>query len=84
MDEISLTKEEKNLLTYCLEKHNPELLSEINNLNLGHVNNQMVNKIRDTIGSELIAKGFNNKWEPNEYGLKLENLIDRLARLFWK
>jgi hypothetical protein len=33
-------------------------------------------------GLELAGKGFNPDWEPNEYGLKLEALIDKLADLY--
>ena len=80
----NLTEEEKRLLTHCLEKHNPELLTELNDLYAEKLDEDIVNEMRFTIGIELASKGFEKNNEPIEYGLKLEDLIDKLARLYWK
>jgi len=34
----------------------------------------------DVVGDELTAEGFGPDWEPNAYGLMLEDLIDLINR----
>jgi hypothetical protein len=46
------------------------------------LDHELGNELRDTVGDELIAKGFDENYDPNEYGLALEDLIDELGRLF--
>ena len=77
-----LTEEEKSLLILCLKSHAPELLQQINRLFLKQLDHETVNKMRNAVGGELADKGFEKNSEPNEYGLKLEDLIDRLANLY--
>jgi hypothetical protein len=33
-------------------------------------------QIANKLGDELCSKGFNDDYEPNEYGLKIEDMID--------
>ncbi len=40
-------------------------------------------RVRDAVGMELAATGFDAKDEPTARGLKLEGLIDYLNRLEW-
>jgi hypothetical protein len=78
----TLTFEEKTLLQHCLKEHAPELLDRVELLDSELIDIDTVNKMRNSIGDELAGKGFNKDWSPTEYGLKLEDLIDRLANLY--
>jgi hypothetical protein len=81
-----LQPQERELLLYCLNKHEPKLLSKIDSLFSGTAGAGTVNEMRDAIGLELMEGGFDSNnfdKEVNEYGVRLENLIDRLADLYW-
>jgi hypothetical protein len=39
------------------------------------------NALRDAVGKELARTGFGTDWEPNDRGLDLEGLIDKLGRV---
>jgi len=82
MAKNALTSEEIALLSHCLKTHAPELLEKIDELFSDNVNSDIVNAMRDTIGSGLADKVFNQYWSPTPYGLRLEDLIDRLADLY--
>lgn len=82
MKKRSLNSQEKALLLHCLKKHAPSLVSEFDLLDRGLVDAEKVNKMREAIGDELVAEGLNADDEPNEVGLKLEDLIGRLADLY--
>ena len=82
MKKRTLSDEEITLLTYCLRKHKPELIEKIEQLDSGLIDSETINKMREAVGDELAGHGFRPDWEPNEYGLKLEDLIDRLADLY--
>lgn len=69
-------------LKKCLQEHNPSLISIIEDSNKTEYTIEFYNQLRQIVGDELIAKGFNKDWEPNEYGLILEQLIDEIGRLF--
>ena len=80
----TLSIEEKNLLLHCLAEYKPELIEKAGLLESEFVDAETVKEMRDAVGTELQLKGFKINWQPNEYGLKLENLIDRLADLYLK
>ncbi len=82
MNNKTLSVEEKNLLLYCLAEYKPDLIEEMDLLDSGLIDAGTVKEMREAVGTELQLKGFKINWEPNEYGLKLENLIDRLADLY--
>jgi hypothetical protein len=80
----NMNNEEKLLLITCLAIHDPKLLDNINKLYSGLLDNERISWMREAVGAELQEKGFGLDWEPNEYGLKLENLIDKLGILLRK
>jgi|WetSurMetagenome_2_1015567.scaffolds.fasta_scaffold704044_1 hypothetical protein len=84
MEKQTLNKEEKQLLLLCLKNHNPLMIKYIDLLDEILLDNNLVNTIREIVGNELQEKGFSTDWEPNDYGLKLENLIDKLGNLYKK
>jgi len=78
---IKIPNDSIKLLENCLEAHAPELITLLNDTTINYTP-EIYNKFRSAIGDELALKGFNETWEPNEYGLKLEALIDEIGRLF--
>jgi hypothetical protein len=77
-----LTQAERQLLIYCLGHHKPELLSYVNKIET--LKPEIINEMREAVGSEIMVKGFREVDQQSyEYGKKLENLIDRLADLYW-
>jgi hypothetical protein len=77
----SLSDQEKNILLRCLQRNNPKLISKLDLLGSKSLDKDSINKMKDAVGSELQEKGFNSDWEPNEYGLQLEYLIDKLSSI---
>jgi hypothetical protein len=84
MKNETLSIEEKNLLLYCLTEYKPELIEKAGLLDSEFVDAGTIREMREAVSSELKLKGFKINWEPNEFGLKLLNLIDRLADLYLK
>jgi hypothetical protein len=83
MSKKSLRPEEKELLLKCIKAHRPTLIDAFERLDSGLVTKEEINEMRNyAVGSELADKGFKPDSEPNEYGLKLDDLIDRLADLY--
>jgi hypothetical protein len=78
----NLTEEEKSLLIICLKSHAPELLKQIDRLFLKQLDHKTVNEMRSAVGEEFSSKGYERNSGANEYGWKLENLIDKLADLY--
>jgi len=75
-----LTDKEISLLIRCLKKYEPDYISKIQLLD--HLSINEINKIRILITKEFSEKGLMENDEPNEYGMELEELIDKLARLY--
>ena len=42
-----------------------------------------INRMREAVGTELLNEGFEGNGNPNEYGLKLEEIIDNLSH-YWE
>jgi len=79
---IKLSKESLKLLRRCLKNHNPSLIPLIESRDHDNYTVGLYNELREIVGDELVAKGFQSNWEPTEYGMELENLIDEIGRLF--
>ena len=74
---------ERGLLFYCLAKHNPQILhNSYYQLDSGGVDAHTINEMRSIVGTELANNGTGPDSEPNEHGLQLKSLIDRLAELY--
>ena len=78
---IKLNEKSLKLLMECLKNHNPSLIPFIKSDSY-HYTADFYNELREIVGDELCEKGFQPNSEPNEYGLKLEGLIDEIGRLF--
>jgi hypothetical protein len=80
---IKLDKTSLDLLKKCISKHNPFLSSAIESNDYEYTE-EFYNQLRELVGDELIAAGFDKDYEPNDYGKKLEMLIDEIGRLFMR
>ncbi len=79
---IKLNKQSLELLKKCLQNHNSSLIPIIEDMNKDDYTESFYNELREIVGNELINNGLNENDEPNEYGYKLEKLIDEIGRLF--
>lgn len=79
---IMLSENSILVLKECLKKHKPSLLATIDDSSQCEYGIDFYNELRQILGDELISEGFNENYEPNEYGLTLESLIDEIGRLF--
>jgi hypothetical protein len=48
--------------------------------NFEEVNNEDIENIIDVISDELMQYGFEKDYEPNKYGLQLEDLLDKVNK----
>jgi hypothetical protein len=79
---IKIQPTELSLLRKCLFLHAPELLPLIDSEKELEIDSVVGNKMREAVGDELCRAGLRQDFEPNEYGMQLEVLIDAVGRLF--
>jgi len=79
---IKLSSRSLELLTKCLEKHAPKIIPTIKNPDYNDYTIDFYNQLRQIVGDEFINNGLKADYEPNEYGIALEELIDEIGRLF--
>lgn len=82
MNDKKLTFEEIDILTTSIKKHRPELISKISQLDSGTLDYNTISDMRNAVGYELASDGIDSDSQINDYGFKLENLIDRIADLY--
>lgn len=83
MSRRQLTPEERALLDEVLTSRDPALRSLAADMLGGRIlTTPEANELRDAIGDELVRTGVDaDKGEVNERGVRLDDLIDRIARL---
>ena len=79
---LNMNKKSRELLQLCIQRHNPTLLPMIKSKNDITYDANFYNKLREAVGDEFCDKGLLSNDEPNEYGLRLEELIDEIGRMF--
>jgi hypothetical protein len=79
---IKLSEKSLKMLKYCLLKYNDSLVPVIEDANVNTYTPEFYNQLRQIVCDELIAEGFDENYEPNDYGTSLERLIDEIGRLF--
>ena len=79
---IKLSEKSVEMLKYCLQKYDSSLIAVVEDANTSAYTPEFYNQLREIVGDELIAEGFNENDEPNDYGTSLERLIDEIGRLF--
>lgn len=76
-----LKSDEKDLLREVLWKHRPNLMILVDDLGNIPLFNAQREELREALADELVETGLDKNDEPNERGLLLEKLIDRLGHL---
>jgi len=79
---IKLSEDSLKILRECLRRQRAELLPLIEDSTISEFTPEFYNMIREIVGDEFIERGLNVDDEPNEYGVRLESLIDEIGRLF--
>ena len=78
-----ISKAELSILTECLKKHDSSLLDKVALVDSEVLEDSTINRMREAVGTELLNEGFESNGNPNEYGLKLEEIIDNLSH-YWE
>ena len=81
MNTKTLTAIEKNILKEVLSKRRPYTLPLLDSLGSASLTDEQREELRGAIAEELIEAGLGPGDEPNQDGLLLESLIDRLGHL---
>jgi hypothetical protein len=76
-----LKSEETDLLREILLRHRSPLSTMIDSIGIVPLTNEQREELRGVIADELVETGLGKDDEPNERGLLLERLIDRLGHL---
>jgi len=79
---IEISEKSLKMLKYCLQKYDSNLISVVEDVNIDVYTPEFYNQLRQIVGDELVAEGFDENYEPNDYGTSLERLIDEIGRLF--
>lgn len=80
---IKLNSEMFKLLRYCLIQENQmELLSIIESPELIDVDEKLGNELREIVLNVFLREGLEVDDEPNKFGFKLEDLIDKIGDMF--
>jgi hypothetical protein len=71
--------QEAELLRKIVENWRPDLIPL---LDRSTVTDDEREDLRGALAEELVIRGLSRPdWEPNEYGLRIENLIDKIGRI---
>jgi hypothetical protein len=82
MNQNPLTPEEKSILITSIKKHRPELILKVDQLDSGTLDYETIDDMSNALVIELASDGIDADSQINDYGFKLENLIDRIADLY--
>ena len=69
------------MLKAVVLKHRPDLLPIVDSLGNNPLSFNLREELREAIADEFCESGLNESDEPNEFGLRLEELIDLLGHL---
>lgn len=78
---MKLSDNDLSLLEECIRKNNSLHSSLIDSRYLYNLSREDYNVLREMVCDELITEGFEDG-EITQYGIKLENLIDTIGRIF--
>jgi hypothetical protein len=76
-----LKGEEVALLREAVERHAPELAPLLQSVEKRMLTEDERERLRAALSDELAASGLHENDEPNQRGLQIEDLIDRLGHL---
>jgi hypothetical protein len=78
---IPLKREEINLLKDIVSRNNPSLMWIVDSIGKSPLSVDQREELRGVIATDIIQTGLREDYEPDERGLLLENLIDRLGHV---
>lgn len=78
---INLNEKMLKLLSQSLNYNRPDLLWVVETEEMIDLDEELGNELRDAVNDEFVRIGLKPNDEPNDLGLKLEELIDQLGRL---
>lgn len=73
-----LKAEEFDLLSKVIWRRNPSLMSLVHSLGETPLTQEEREQLRDVLADELVEHGLQPDDEPNEWGVKVDDLIGRL------
>jgi len=76
------SESDRQLLKRVIEKRDPLLVGNVEALDARIVDDRVVEKVLDHLGSELATRGFDEHYEPTRYGRQLEDLINKFIRKY--
>jgi hypothetical protein len=76
-----LSKAQQDLLRDILQRHGSQLLILLDSPDAIKLTGNQRDELRQLITDELCATGLRDDYEPNQRGLLLEELIDRVGHL---
>ena len=76
---VKLNQKLKELLIEVVAKHRPEMQRLITSETF-EVSDSELDELFDIVGNEFMETGLEKNDEPNERGLRLEDLIGRLSK----
>ncbi|KNF08177.1 hypothetical protein CLPU_9c00730 [Gottschalkia purinilytica] len=79
---LKLNNEMLEILRECLRSNRPDLLWVLDDEKTIEVDEELGNDLRNVINDEFVKVGLNDNDEPNELGIKLEDLIDKIGRSY--
>jgi hypothetical protein len=82
MEKKTLIEEERLLLKHCLKEHAPDLLKKLDLLDSRTLDSTVINDLRSAVMDEFVERGLQPNDEPNAYGLRLEDLNEKIADLY--
>ncbi|MGM7636582.1 hypothetical protein [Bacillus sp. Hm123] len=79
---IRVNEELLPLLRQCLQSNRPDLLWILDTDDYIYIDQDLGNELREAILVEFIRIGLDSDDNPNEIGIKLEELIDEIGDMF--
>ncbi|GEM_PF-2466326 len=70
---------ELNILFQIVSKHQPKLLPLLDRLGVIPLKSEEREILRNILAMELSEQGLDENYEPNQWGLTVESLIDKLG-----
>lgn len=77
---LALTDRQKEILRNLRSKYAGKNASAFDNLEKGTVTFSEIDILCDLINAEFMMEGILPTYEPNEYGIELESLLDLINR----
>ncbi|AYR26761.1 hypothetical protein [Herbaspirillum rubrisubalbicans] len=77
---VNLTESQKNLLKYLQGKLNDDKTEAFRCALQGNVEMLHVDTLCDLINQEFMMEGIDENFEPNQYGIELEELLDAINK----